>query len=426
MYCKSCGKQIDDDSKFCSFCGTKQTLTFKPTEIFINQGEERGNIKNTDLQCNKQQIIDLFVAHPDFFIRQVSQFYPLNEIQLEKYSLNWYLISRNTRIAWSEELISNWEGWDWQNLRDNKAIPEKLISLFDEFENTKTEVKYSESWFSKNISELMDLSRISNVPWSLELIQKYKTEWNWKALSFNPSLPWSLELIEEFKEKWDWESLSLNWGISWSEELINKYSDKWDWERISKADFSTELSELFIEKYINKWDWKLLSQNKSLPLSISFIEKYRNYIDWKGLSSNPSPKWSIQIIEKYKDHLDWKMLSLNIPIWNEVFIEKFINLISLTALTWNRHIKWTEHLIEKYIDNWDYSAFNCDNYHGDIPWSIKLIREFEDVLDWEFFGSTEISGWISQTSDVWDKAFKLYVDDNLIEEVFNKINERES
>lgn len=26
MYCKECGKQIDDDSKFCSFCGTRQQV----------------------------------------------------------------------------------------------------------------------------------------------------------------------------------------------------------------------------------------------------------------------------------------------------------------------------------------------------------------------------------------------------------------
>lgn len=30
MFCKSCGKQIDDDSSFCSFCGTKQSETNKP------------------------------------------------------------------------------------------------------------------------------------------------------------------------------------------------------------------------------------------------------------------------------------------------------------------------------------------------------------------------------------------------------------
>jgi hypothetical protein len=30
MYCKSCGKQIDIDSVFCSFCGTKQSTELKP------------------------------------------------------------------------------------------------------------------------------------------------------------------------------------------------------------------------------------------------------------------------------------------------------------------------------------------------------------------------------------------------------------
>lgn len=26
MYCKNCGKQIDDDSKFCNYCGTEQSI----------------------------------------------------------------------------------------------------------------------------------------------------------------------------------------------------------------------------------------------------------------------------------------------------------------------------------------------------------------------------------------------------------------
>jgi len=30
MFCKSCGKQIDDDSTFCPICGTKQTTDLKP------------------------------------------------------------------------------------------------------------------------------------------------------------------------------------------------------------------------------------------------------------------------------------------------------------------------------------------------------------------------------------------------------------
>jgi zinc-ribbon domain len=30
MFCKSCGRQIDNDSTFCSFCGTKQSADLKP------------------------------------------------------------------------------------------------------------------------------------------------------------------------------------------------------------------------------------------------------------------------------------------------------------------------------------------------------------------------------------------------------------
>ena len=35
MFCKECGKRIDDDSKFCSHCGTKKSVeqvTVNPLE----------------------------------------------------------------------------------------------------------------------------------------------------------------------------------------------------------------------------------------------------------------------------------------------------------------------------------------------------------------------------------------------------------
>ena len=43
MYCKVCGGKIDDDSLFCSFCGTKQSITNKP--IFAND-EDQSITKN--------------------------------------------------------------------------------------------------------------------------------------------------------------------------------------------------------------------------------------------------------------------------------------------------------------------------------------------------------------------------------------------
>jgi RNA polymerase subunit RPABC4/transcription elongation factor Spt4 len=35
MFCKECGGKIDKDSKFCSYCGTKQSLNFVSQNIFV-------------------------------------------------------------------------------------------------------------------------------------------------------------------------------------------------------------------------------------------------------------------------------------------------------------------------------------------------------------------------------------------------------
>ena len=72
------------------------------------------------------------------------------------------------------------------------------------------------------------------MPWSLELIEKYKDKWSWGSLSnnktFNKALPWSLELIERFEDCWSWGELSANEALPWSLELIEKYKDKWSWD----------------------------------------------------------------------------------------------------------------------------------------------------------------------------------------------------
>lgn len=42
MFCKSCGKQIDNDSTYCSFCGTKQSTDLKPqVQANVNQSNQQ-------------------------------------------------------------------------------------------------------------------------------------------------------------------------------------------------------------------------------------------------------------------------------------------------------------------------------------------------------------------------------------------------
>ena len=147
------------------------------------------------------------------------------------------------------------------------------------------------------------LCSFENINWSVELIEKYKDQWDWFYLSRNTSLPWSIELFEKYKDQWDWRELSENESLPWSIELIEKYKDQWDWRVLSKNESLPWSIELF-EKYKDQWDWwGELSRNTSLPWSIELIEKYKDqwHWDWGGLSWNESihwPKLSINMVDE--------------------------------------------------------------------------------------------------------------------------------
>ena len=84
----------------------------------------------------------------------------------------------------------------------------------------------------------MILTDNPNIPWTIDLLEKYQDYWAWESyefagnygLSSNIYLPWSIELIEKYKEKWFWGELSSNPSLPWSLELIKRYDNMWTWD----------------------------------------------------------------------------------------------------------------------------------------------------------------------------------------------------
>lgn len=73
------------------------------------------------------------------------------------------------------------------------------------------------------------------------------------------------------------------------------------------------------------------------------------------------------------------------------------------SLSKNESFVWTSELIEKYDDKWDWGHLSKNN---SIPWTLKLINKYADKL--------------SCSESIWN-TLKPYIDDELIEEVFKKI-----
>ena len=122
-------------------------------------------------------------------------------------------------------------------------------------------------------------SNNSQVDWTIDLIERYKDQWNWSYLNYSRAIPWTIELIEKYKTKLYTREISSNESLPWSVDFIEKYKDKFHWESLSSNN-ALPWSIDFLEKYADKWDWFNLSTNKSLPWSVELIEKFINRWDW--------------------------------------------------------------------------------------------------------------------------------------------------
>lgn len=232
--------------------------------------------------------------------------------------IDWESISGNEEINFTEDLIDRFISfWNWEYLSGNGAIEwnEKLIAKYesrinhDRLVNGNDElwlnIKYSRSK-ERSSSDSDDLRQQD------EAVSNNKISENYKAPSKYPSDPkvykaQLLESLEQHVDNLDWESASLNKSLPWSEELIEKYKDKWEWgHKEEREDGSIA--------YVMG-----LTSNPKLPWSIELIRKFQNYWFWTDLSYSESVPWSIELINEYHDKWDWSLLEINKTLWQKVF-----------------------------------------------------------------------------------------------------------
>jgi len=371
------------------------------------------------------------------------------------YEWDWkYGLSSNKSLPWSTEFVKKYKDkWDWTRLMSGYSFPCKrewlihcptmdLMDASKAYKNSKYFV-----WTQKEIEEVWGWqdSSCRSLPWTMELIEKHEDSWNWFDLSKNRSLPWTLELIEKYEDKWYWRFLSANPSLPWSVELIEKYKDKWEdsqseilgiqqeiraienqkekWAWLGLSKKKQKLNELTrkIEEVKNDWhgkNWSGLSANPSLPWSIELIEKYKNKWSWYELSENPSLPWSIELIEKFagmtgKDYLEKNPnTTLSIEFIENSHIGR--GNWSWSKLSSNKFLPWSIDLIIKFQDKWDYKELFKN---PSFPLSIGIIEQFKDKWDWDEF---------SNNDSIYEKAFRPYLTDKLIDEIMQKIIEKES
>lgn len=353
------------------------------------------------------------------------------EIKLKKIERDRVVAKIAEFVELAKEQFDLKEAVRWVEVLKNIDLFEHKFGLALMYRNANMTVKQVDQYFGNAERNFVsgEIEKNENIPWTVDLIDRYKEEWSWRSFSNNKSLPWSTDfmtkfrnymdwdwlsesnclpwsvsLIQEFSGKWDWEKLSQNESLPWSASLLETCKGRWDWQSLSKNE-SLPWSVGLIEAFIGKWDWEKLSQNESIPWSVRLIKSFNDKWDWQGLSGNESLPWSISFFERHEDKWDWRGLSWNRSLpWSVNFFEKYQDKWDWRGLSGNESLPWSISFFERHQDKWDWERLSCNK---SLPWSVELIRKHQEKWDWEYgFSINTALPWsidlIEEFSEKWD------------------------
>lgn len=380
------------------------------------------------MSTTQQKIISLLLRHPKFARTLICGDYAFSEAEIHKYKqiIDWSYLSGNPSVKWTVDLVKKYKNrLNLESVTNDSPVFADLNFL----EAIKDVIPWKGSrsglFFSSSIA------RNKHIPWSKELIWKYRKELNFEHLSYNEKLPWSEKLLERFKSRWDWDAVASNPAVPWTLQLLDKYLDRIDLSSMYvmfNLCYSNQID--LIEAYHPYLNWKIICQNPNLPwMEENLMERWEECLVWEGLAYNrklhqnpsffednmeiwmsnptrffhsfsrvPTIQWTSQLINRYCDLWDWEWLCQNEGVpWNEELIEKFKDKV------W-----WGGKEIGE--DNWIRSIGGLI-MNENLPWSIDFLIRHEEQIDFE-----ELWGRY-----VWAKAFKPYVDEKMVDTLFRLI-----
>lgn len=383
----------------------------------------------------RDKCLQFFKEHPTYFWNQLSKHHPLTEEQLSRFGdrLNWNLVSYNKAIIWTESLMTRFRNeLNWGELSVNPTAF-KDIRLLELFENDI-------DWLGDEHSSSDSIANNEGLPWCLDFLKRYESRIDFYKLSSNRAFPWSEEIIEAYHEKLSFNELCFNEGVPWNLKMFDKYLTEYKTYAFYINSRMRQDIEI-IEKYSEHIEWSFICGEPNLPWKEkNLLERWKEHIDGWGIAQNEALFDEVNVF--FNEHLDkwtdddyrlFEPLSSNRALpWSIPFIEAYKGHWDWARLSRNESLPWSTELIEHFRDNWvwgcyydtsqvDEKGFEISPTGGKarqdglvineaLPWSIDFINLYSKSIDFELLGKNEA---------VWDKAFKPYLANVLIAEIFD-------
>lgn len=206
------------------------------------------NVKN----CNKVDIISILKIHQIKAVyiknkRPITSFeeickhrsftqniYPKNLNYLFYENLNWDILSYHDKISYDFDLLSaleNYLNWDLISMNPKVPFDLNILTKFEHLLNWHLISGLESSFWTPEILEKFAKRFVWGLPedildmgLTMENYRDYK-QYRY-CLSSNQSIPWSFDILCKFRSQIDWFQLSKNESVPWSEKILLEFSDE--------------------------------------------------------------------------------------------------------------------------------------------------------------------------------------------------------
>lgn len=403
--CYSCGSERNigwsKELPYCPKCRETMEMKYKdrpvPVKVALYGTEEQ------------QKIHQFAIDNPGLLRELISTYHSFTEEEIFKYRnrIKWSIASDNCDIQWNRKMIDHCNYYlSWELFSRNPVF--RNPELIDEFIPDLTHKS------RPNDDVRLGISYNEHIHWTEELIDRYIDQIHFYGLSNNSNVDWSEYIINKYEDRWDWIVVFQNDNIKWTlpmmEMGILRFKDPSTLLRIVRRNTGMISNLEIVMKYFNWIDPDLIFSNSRLPWhKENLLERWADRLDWDGLSQNQELLRDPLFFEQNMDHwLDndgkrFSNLSSCVTLsWSNEFILRFYERWNWENLSYNPVLPWSEEFIDQYADKWDWDGIYSNS---GIPWTMDLILKYN---------LSEKDALFTNRS-IWDKAFKLYIDEDLLE-----------
>ncbi|HEY5937516.1 MAG TPA: TIGR02996 domain-containing protein [Kofleriaceae bacterium] len=281
-------------------------------------------------------------------VEYVAQHYPLTAEAIAEHAdvLDWEALSRNTKVAWTEELLERYaDRWDWDALMWNPALPWSEAFVLRYIASGR--FNWSRlRWQGQLVRDeaLVKLcfphwAALPRAQWTAGSTEEHgagpfavvigdwgpgSAEWAHRTVEEVPGLPWdffsclegfpwTIGFIAKHAERLDWARLSWNAGLPWTPEFMHRFADRIEWDRaVYRIPWTAEL----LREFGDRIEWAHLPDD--FPWTAELLESCATRVHWatpdmdiggwegtfSGVVNHPELEWTIERFERLGPHLE--------------------------------------------------------------------------------------------------------------------------